>query len=237
MRILIVENQEEGRYLLERLLTGSGFEVLSAANGREALEKAHCEPPDLVISDILMPVMDGFALCRRWKADETLAAIPFVFYTATYTEEADEELALDLGAERFIRKADEPEAFVGKIREVIDEHEKNPLVAPREPVEDEEEFYKTYNEVLVRQLERKLVQLEEANRALAEAEAALRRLNRGLEAQVEERTAELQTMVDAMAGREIRMAELKEAVRALRAQLEEAGIEPAADDPLLGEGE
>ena len=175
-RILVVEDHEQGRYLLETLLAGNGYEVVTVANGAEALEAARREPPDMVVSDILMPVMDGFALCRAWKADPRLAEIPFVFYTATYTDKADEELALNLGAERFIRKPEDPERFLAALQEVIATHDKGKLVAPREPIEHEEVFYKEYNEALVRKLEAKVLQLEASTRALAESEHRYRAL-------------------------------------------------------------
>jgi hypothetical protein len=72
-RILNVDDNADNRYLLESLLNkASGFEVISAENGKDALEKAQAQPPDLIVSDILMPVMDGYALCRAWKSDEQL---------------------------------------------------------------------------------------------------------------------------------------------------------------------
>lgn len=75
----------------------SGYRVEEAANGLQAFDRARIEPPDLIISDILMPEMDGFALCRIIKSIETLKHIPFVFYTATYLNQHDEELGLWLG--------------------------------------------------------------------------------------------------------------------------------------------
>jgi len=226
---------------LQVLLEGHGYQVASAGDGAEALEVARRDPPDMIISDILMPVMDGFTLCREWKKDEGLKATPFVFYTATYTDPKDEEFALSLGAERFITKPQEPDVFMEMVQEVLENYETGRLVALREPAEEETVFFKEYNEVLIRKLEDKLVQLEKANRTLEreiterkQAEAELREHREHLEEMVAERTAELRKIVNLMAGREIRMVELKQVIRKLRAQLEEAGLEPMADDPLLG---
>jgi CheY-like chemotaxis protein len=240
MKLLIVDDNEQNRYMLQALLKGHRYQVASAGDGAEALQTARRDPPDMIISDILMPVMDGFALCREWKKDERLKAIPFVFYTATYTDPKDEEFALSLGAERFIIKPQEPDVFMDIVREVLENHETGRLVAPREPVGDETVFFREYNEVLIRKLEDKLAQLEEANRALERdiadrkrVEEELQEHREHLEKLVRERTAELRKMVNAMAGREVRMAELKDVIRKLRAQLEEAGLEPVANDPLL----
>jgi PAS domain S-box-containing protein len=165
-KLLIVDDNEQNLYMLQVLLEGHGYEVVSATNGAEALEKARRDRPDMIITDILMPVVDGFTLCREWKKDERLKGIPFVFYTATYTDPKDEEFALSLGAERFIVKPVEPDVFVGMLQEVIREAEAGQLVAPREPVEEEAVYLREYNEALIRKLEDKMLQLEEANRAL-----------------------------------------------------------------------
>lgn len=114
-RVLIVDDKEENNYFLRKLLEGSGFEVESARHGAEALAKARQSPPDLVISDLLMPVMDGFTLLRQWKRDAKLKSVPFIVYTATYTEPADEELALKLGADEFILKPTEPDEFLKRV--------------------------------------------------------------------------------------------------------------------------
>ncbi|HZV82849.1 MAG TPA: response regulator, partial [Geobacteraceae bacterium] len=117
--VLIVDDIAENLYFLEVLLKGNGFDVRSAPNGAEALASARGTPPDLIISDILMPVMDGYALCRQWRDDERLKRIPFIFYTATFTDKKDEELGLELGADRYIIKPQDPADFMAIVQEVL----------------------------------------------------------------------------------------------------------------------
>ncbi len=171
---LIVDDLKQNIYLLRTILLNAGYEVVEASNGSEALELARHNPPDIIISDILMPVMDGFSLCRACKQDEHLQPIPFVFYTATYTDAKDEELALKLGAARFIVKSVVAEEFTTIIAEVLRQHESGKLPAPPHPPEEETSYYRLYNEVLIHKLEHKLVQLE---REKAERERTEESLN------------------------------------------------------------
>ena len=184
IKLLIVDDNEQNLYMLEVLLEGHGYEVVLAANGAEALDKARRDPPDVIVSDILMPVMDGFTLCRQWKKDDQLKEIPFVFYTATYTDPKDEELALSCGAERFVVKPVGPDVFVEMVREVVREAEEGRLVARREPpiiIEEEPTHLKQYSERLVKKLEDKMLQLEEANRALKRELAERKRAEEALQ--------------------------------------------------------
>ncbi|HUX23488.1 MAG TPA: response regulator, partial [Burkholderiales bacterium] len=87
--VLIVEDDEQNRNLLRMLLEANDYKVTVAGDGLEALAAARRDPPDVIVSDVLMPKMDGFALCRAWIQDEALKAIPFIFYSATYVRTDD----------------------------------------------------------------------------------------------------------------------------------------------------
>ena len=167
-KILIVDDQAQNLYLLKTLLGGHGYQVLEAINGAAALEIARLDPPDLIVSDILMPVMDGFALCQEWKKDEQLKNIPFVFYTATYTDPKDEELGLSLGAARFIIKPVETEEFISIIEQVIADVESGVLAIPQETLREDMNYYRMYNDSLIHKLEDKMLELEKLKLALEE---------------------------------------------------------------------
>ena len=192
-RILIVDDIAENRYLLETILKGSGHDVTSATNGVEALASAQADPPDLVISDLLMPVMDGFELCRRWKADGRLRSIPFVVYTATYTDAQDEALALSLGADRFLLKPMGPEELAQAVLEALASVRGGSAAAAPAGARDEKEILQQYSEVLFRKLEAKVAQLETEVAARERAEREVRSLNSELEERVRQRTAELES--------------------------------------------
>jgi signal transduction histidine kinase/DNA-binding response OmpR family regulator len=176
-RVLIVDDKANNRYLLRMLLQGHGFAVDATQNGVEALAKAQENAPDLVISDLLMPEMDGYELLRRWRADERFRAIPFIVYTATYTEPKDEELALQLGADAFIVKPMEPEPFMERVREVLDRGRPAARLSASPGGEDWATL-KLYNEVLVGKLEHKCKQLEERVAELIRSEAHVIRMSR-----------------------------------------------------------
>ncbi|MCX8007862.1 MAG: PAS domain S-box protein, partial [Coriobacteriia bacterium] len=145
-----------------------GHDVVSAADGREALELARSDPPDVVITDILMPRMDGYQLCRAWKTDDVLKARPLVFYTASYTDPADERFALELGADAFWRKPIDPLTLLQKLDEVA--HLAGRPEEVRAPeIEDEHEVLVEYNARLVHKIEQKAAELQRANDELRRA--------------------------------------------------------------------
>ncbi|NLI79879.1 MAG: response regulator [Candidatus Riflebacteria bacterium] len=165
MKILILDDREDGRYLLETLLRANGHEVVSVSNGAAALEKMQAGRFDLIISDILMPVMDGFQFCQKVKTDEALRGIPFIFYTATYTGPQDEEFAHRIGADRFLRKPCEPQELMATIKDVVDGKGRQGAARATVP---EEEVLRLYSERLVRKLEQKMLEAERDAHALAD---------------------------------------------------------------------
>ncbi len=171
-KLLIVDDIQENRYLLQMLLQGYGHIVLSAENGKQALDLAKKDKPDLIISDILMPEMDGFELCRRWKRDVTLNPIPFIFYTATYTEPKDEAFALSLGADRFVVKPQEPERLIEIINSYTRDLDEGKVLSTKEISESDDELDRQYTRVLSDKLEKKVkeLQIEIHNRKLTENE-------------------------------------------------------------------
>ncbi len=121
MRVLIVDDDQKNRILLEDFFTGLGHDVRAAENGKIALEQARSNSPEIIISDILMPVMDGFKLCQEWKKDSRLKNVPFIFYTATYLLKSDKKFALSLGADRFVVKPASMKELIKIVDEVITE--------------------------------------------------------------------------------------------------------------------
>lgn len=159
MRILVVEDTEDSRVLLVDYLEVQNYTVESAINGAEAYEKAITAPPDLIISDILMPEMDGFEFCKKIKQQPSLKNIPFIFYTATYTDPSDQRFALSLGADSFIIKPQAPSKLLAMIQEVIAMHKDRGDKSSSEIIE-EDYFDVLHTDSLSRKLDKKVRDLE-----------------------------------------------------------------------------
>jgi PAS domain S-box-containing protein len=154
MKILLAEDDKDLLLLLETSLRRRGYAVESAPDGQAALEKALASPPDLIVSDVMMPEMDGYMLCRKVKAAPELRGVPVILYTATRTETGEAELALKLGAVRMVIKTD----GIGPLLAAIEEELKNAATAkpgPAVQAEGGEEVTAEYVRVLSRKLHEK----------------------------------------------------------------------------------
>ncbi|MDQ5988045.1 MAG: Sensor histidine kinase TmoS [Syntrophus sp. SKADARSKE-3] len=166
MKILNADDNPSNLYLVESLLKSKGYEVTSVMNGLEALNHLEKEPFDLIITDILMPVMDGFQLCREVKKREEFRGIPVIIYTATYTEDKDREFALSLGASRFIVKPEEPDIFLAVVENVLQEHEDGKIHATLPQLADNAEYLLIHNKRLLQKLEKKVQRLNDLEKDL-----------------------------------------------------------------------
>jgi DNA-binding response OmpR family regulator len=152
--LLIVEDDPDIRALLDTTLRFKKYCVVTAKNGREALEILQKEHPTLVIADIMMPQLDGFGLVHRMRINPETRAIPVVFITATYVAIEDREFALRIGATRFIQKPVEIDKFLEMVDELL---KQDPHTIPQ-PL-DEFTFYDGYRQRLEAKLEEKTRQI------------------------------------------------------------------------------
>jgi len=116
--ILVVEDQEDNRRILRDLLTNAGYEIIEAENGEEALAVAARERPDLILMDIQLPLLDGYEVTRRIKADPALRAIPIIAITS-YALSGDETKARAAGCDAYVTKPYSPRALLAKIGEYV----------------------------------------------------------------------------------------------------------------------
>ena len=119
MRVLVVDDVAYSRRAVRSIFLSAGYAVLTAEDGQQALEIVRAELPDLVVTDVLMPRLDGFQLCRAIKTGPLTKNIPVVFYTGSYNEPADRELGLSLGAVGYLVKPLEPRQFIAEITKAL----------------------------------------------------------------------------------------------------------------------
>ena len=117
-KILVVDDEVYILHILDFSLGAEGFEVISANNGELAVEKAKLEKPDLIVLDIMMPVLDGYETCRRLKAEAETKEIPVVLLTAK-GRDVDKRLGFEVGAIDYIVKPFSPSRLIERIEEII----------------------------------------------------------------------------------------------------------------------
>ncbi len=172
--ILIVDDDQNTQAILSTLLTSQNFHVLNAANGREGLEQAIRHTPNLIISDIMMPEMNGFRFCRELKQLPDLAAIPFIFYSATFIEDDDQRLALGLGANRFVIKPKDNLQFLDIVQNVLNEYQHGTLQHKTNQDSETDQILSLYEKSMGRKLEETVKRLQNQQCALALSEKHLK---------------------------------------------------------------
>ncbi len=159
--LLVVEDMPNILELLTVALRFKGYPVTTAQNGEEALAAIAKERPALIITDILMPKMDGYAFVQKLRTDIKTHDIPVIFLSATYVTPEDKAFALSLGASRFIEKPIDTEDFLLSIAELLTQ---GPSTLPQ-PLDDDE-FYTGYCERLENKLRHKNTQITRTKRLL-----------------------------------------------------------------------
>ena len=167
--ILVVEDVPNILELLDVTLRFKGYPVATAGNGEEALETISREKPALVITDIMMPKMDGYTLAYNLRRKEETSDIPIIFISATYVTPEDKAFAMSLGAARFLEKPVDTEDFLLTVAEVLTNEKRSPS-----PPMDKKQFLEGYQRRLEVKLEQKNSQIKRNERLLETLPESLR---------------------------------------------------------------
>jgi CheY-like chemotaxis protein len=159
--ILIVEDVQNILDFLQVTLQFKGYPVVTARNGQEALERIQAQTPALVITDILMPRIDGYALVYRLRTNPATRRIPIIFLSATYVTPEDKDFALNLGAARFLEKPVDTEELLLSVAEILNQGAQN---GPEPP--EQKQFYLGYRKRLETKLRHKNTQIARTERLL-----------------------------------------------------------------------
>lgn len=159
--VLLVEDTEDVRISVSELLEMNGYRCITAEHGMDGLEKARESKPDVIVSDIMMPVMDGYDLARKLAVEDTLSHIPVIMLTAK-TEEQDMLAGLELGAVDYLTKPFNSSELMLKIRNIISRRQRFKqntwltLMADsldREPENDDQQFLRALHDEIHRNID------------------------------------------------------------------------------------
>ena len=117
-KIVLAEDEPQIARLIEFKLKKEGYEVTWKENGEEALKAIKEDKPDLILLDVMMPVMDGYEVLRRLKEDENLKSIPVIMLTAR-AQEKDVVKGIDMGAEDYITKPFHPAELLARVKRIL----------------------------------------------------------------------------------------------------------------------
>ena len=210
MTILTVDDRPDNLYTLQQLISEhlSDCELVTASCAKDGLIRAGENEIDCALIDVQMPDMDGIEMCRVLKSQPLTAHLPIILITAHGASSQLKASGLEVGADDFLTKPINNVELVAKIKVML-------------RIKSTEDEMRNINAHLEEKVSQRTRELQEHRDNLRRA--------------VDDRTAELRKLVHAMAGREVRMGGLKKTIRALRTQLEEAGLTPVADDPAKGD--
>ncbi len=190
--ILVVEDITAVRELIELQLKARGYKVISARDGQEALDLVAHQRPAAIVSDILMPRVDGFALAHQLRAQPETAGIPIIFLSATYVSAEDERFALNLGALRFLPKPVDADELVGSLEQALVGSGQAP------PPLTEREFYIGYRQRLKTKLQQKQQQIVRTQQQLVTVPESQRETYRHALTEAQAQHAEIQRELDAL---------------------------------------
>ncbi len=122
-RILLIEDSDDFRQIVSHYLGTHGYSVTTAENGRDGLAKARAEAFDLIITDLMLPILGGYEICTLLKQDSRYSSVPILVLTASKLQPKDRDLAVECGANDFCPKSLEPQALLEKVRELLAPHD------------------------------------------------------------------------------------------------------------------
>ena len=186
--VLIVDDNSVNRKLLRAILEAENYTTVEAGDGIEALAALKFQPFDIVVCDVLMPNMDGCVFCKEVRRLPEFKDLLFILYTATNFTSNDEEIGMECGADRFIKKQGASGLILQTIEKVIREGgtRRSHGLGRTDALPAKKEM-KNYDALMIRQLEENSIQIEQAR-------DELRNLYERLEQRVAERTAELESL-------------------------------------------
>lgn len=189
--LLVVEDTPDTLQLVDVTLTFKGYRVITARNGQEALDAIQKERPALIVTDILMPQMDGFSLVHRLRINPETRGIPVIFLSATYVDREDKEFAAAIGVTRFLEKPIVIDELLRTIAELLSRG----TLADSKPL-DARKFYDGYRARLETKLKQKVSQIARTESMLETlSDEEKRSFKASLKLTIEERD-EIQTLLD-----------------------------------------
>lgn len=181
MKVLLVEDNLIDREVLKHILEHYGCVVTEAEGGIEGLKVLENYKPDIIVSDLLMPKMDGYEFLRQIRKDKKLREIPFVIYTGSYVGKEEEEFGIALGADAFLMKPMDAKGFWNEIQKILLGKSLGVKEVKEKLKEEDGEYFKKYAYIVAAKLEEKLQELEKAKAEIEKGKDFLDSIMDGIE--------------------------------------------------------